>query len=82
MDRRLIGIQSGKTPGLSPGGFYLWRRAQTRGGVSGRARTSEAIPRKAAATALPIAALTGVILSFGRISSDGELTAMKASGTS
>src|SRR3989338_3337251 len=31
---------------------------------------------------LPIAALTGVILTFGRLSSDGELTAMKASGLS
>lgn len=31
---------------------------------------------------LPIAALTGVILTFGRLSSDGELTAMKASGIS
>ena len=31
---------------------------------------------------LPIAALTGVILTFGRISSDGELIAMKASGIS
>ncbi|HPM42311.1 MAG TPA: LptF/LptG family permease [Candidatus Omnitrophota bacterium] len=31
---------------------------------------------------LPVAALTGVILSFGRISSDGELIAMKASGIS
>jgi lipopolysaccharide export system permease protein len=29
---------------------------------------------------LPIAALTGVILTFGRFSSDGELIAMKASG--
>jgi lipopolysaccharide export system permease protein len=31
---------------------------------------------------LPIAALTGVILTFGRLSSDGELIAMKASGVS
>ena len=31
---------------------------------------------------LPVAALTGVILTFGRISSDGELIAMKASGIS
>jgi len=31
---------------------------------------------------LPIAALTGVILTFGRFSSDGELVAMKASGIS
>jgi lipopolysaccharide export system permease protein len=31
---------------------------------------------------LPVAALTGVILTFGRLSSDGELTAMKASGIS
>jgi lipopolysaccharide export system permease protein len=31
---------------------------------------------------LPIASLTGVILTFGRLSSDGELTAMKASGIS
>lgn len=31
---------------------------------------------------LPVAALTGVILSFGRLSSDGELNAMKASGIS
>jgi len=29
---------------------------------------------------LPVAALTGVILTFGRLSSDGELIAMKASG--
>ncbi len=29
---------------------------------------------------LPIAALTAVILTYGRLSSDGELTAMKASG--
>lgn len=29
---------------------------------------------------LPVAALTGVILTFGRFSSDGELVAMKASG--
>ncbi|MCM8762809.1 MAG: LptF/LptG family permease [Candidatus Omnitrophica bacterium] len=31
---------------------------------------------------LPVAALTGVILTFGRLSSDGELIAMKASGIS
>lgn len=31
---------------------------------------------------LPVAALTGVILSFGRFSSDGELIAIKASGIS
>jgi lipopolysaccharide export system permease protein len=31
---------------------------------------------------LPVAALTGVILMYGRLSSDGELVAMKASGIS
>ncbi|OGW83604.1 MAG: hypothetical protein A2987_02950 [Omnitrophica bacterium RIFCSPLOWO2_01_FULL_45_10] len=31
---------------------------------------------------LPVAALTAVILTFGRLSSDGELTAMKANGIS